>query len=62
MPRMVKLALVKFVLVKVTLGRESCRSDVFLICCFSSASVLKALTAIGTDSVEKLPLAMLVKY
>ena len=49
MPRMVKLALVKFDLVKETLGRVSCRSLAFSICCASSASLSNALTAIGTS-------------
>ena len=45
----VVVVLVVAVVMVVTLGSESCRSDVFLICCFSSASVLNALTAIGTS-------------
>ena len=49
MPRIVKLDEVKLVLVKVTLGRVSCRSDGFSICCASSDSAEKALTAIGTS-------------
>ena len=49
MPRIVKLDDVKFVLVKVTFGSVSCRSDGFSICCASSDSAEKALTAIGTS-------------
>ncbi len=48
MPRMVKLELVKLLLVNETLGRVSCKSLAFSICCASSASWVNALTAIGT--------------
>ena len=48
-PRMVKLDEVKLLLVNETLGRVSCRSLAFSICCASSASAENALTAIGTS-------------
>ena len=49
MPRMVKLELVKFDFVNDTFGSVSWRSLAFSICCASSASASKALTAIGTS-------------
>ena len=46
---MVNDAPVKFDFVNVMLGSVSCRSDELLICCFSSAAAVNALTAIGTS-------------